>query len=304
MILLSFARVVKFALQDLVRNMSLSLMTIIMLVLMLLSVNTFVLLRALTGQAIQSVNDHIDVSIFFATETPPKQIDEIRSFVVSFPEVVSTTYMSAEDVLAEFKQHYADNAQVIASLDELKENPLGPTLIVQTRSPGDYEKIMTALRIPEYEDVIEAKTFADTQKAINRIHVITTWVEQVSMILIALFAIIAFLIIFNTIRVAIYTQRVEIGIKKLVGATNWFIRGPYFIEGIVFSLISVAITVGVVLLTIRTVDPYLTAVFGQSSILTDYFYQHILLVIGGEFVAVLALTFFSSWLAMSRHLKV
>ena len=63
---------------------------------------------------------------------------------------------------------------------------------------------------------------------------------------IALFGIISFLIIFNTIRVSINTQRTEISIKRLVGASNWFIRGPYLIEAILFSIVSIVFTFGIV----------------------------------------------------------
>ena len=303
MFVLSFLRTIKFAFQDIFRNISLSLMTVLILVLMLLSVNTLLMIRFLTTQATQSVKNQIDVSIFFAHDATDEQITEIQSFIDSFPEVIESQNLSRADVLEEFRAQYADNADITASLDELGDNPLGPTMIVKTREPGDYTKIIEALRVPEYRDVVVAKTFGDTEKAITRINTITSQVERFSLLLTALFAIIAFLIIFNTIRVAIYTQRIEITIKKLVGATNWFIRSPYIIEALFFTLFSVAITLILILFATQFLDPFVEVVFGQPELLTGYFMSNILSLFGSQFLAVLLLTIFSSSLAMRRHLR-
>ena len=177
-------------------------------------------------------------------------------------------------------------------------------MIVRTREPSDYKKITNALAVPEYEDIVVAKTFVDTEKAISRIDNITTQVERFSIVLTALFAVIAFLIIFNTIRVAIYTHRVEITIKKLVGATNWFIKSPYVIESFIFTVISVSATYALLIFTAGFIDPYVEIVFNQQSLLTEYFSSNIMWLFGSQFTAVLLLTIFSSFLAMRKHLKV
>jgi cell division transport system permease protein len=300
----STLRVIKFAFQDIIRNISLSLMTILILVLMLLSINTLVVIRVLTSQATMLVKDQIDVSIFFDQQATDEEVSEVRDYMTQFPEVTDSNFFSREEVLVEFRFEHADNSKVVASLDELGQNPFGPTLVVKTREPSDYIKIIEALRIPEYENIIEAKTFGDTETAIGRIDIITSHVEKFTVALSLLFAVVAFLIIFNTIRVAIYTHRTEISIKKLVGATNWFVRGPYLFEAFVFTLISVAIAWTIVLVVLGFLDPYVAVVFEQSQILTDYYNSHILLLLSSQLGAVLLLTFISSLLAMRKHLRV
>jgi len=123
----------------------------------------------------------------------------VRDYVGSFPEVTETTYFNKEETLGKFREAYKDNPKIVASLDELGSNPLGATLIIKTREPRDYEKIITALGVPEYESIIEAKTFGDTQKAIEKIETITTQVERFTLFLTSLFALISFIIIFNTV---------------------------------------------------------------------------------------------------------
>ncbi|MFA6427427.1 MAG: permease-like cell division protein FtsX [Candidatus Magasanikbacteria bacterium] len=298
-----FLRVIKFSLQDIVRNMSLSFMTLLILVLMLMSMNTLLVVRVLTDKSIEEVQQQIDVSIYFDPDATDEEIVEIKEYVGSFPEVTEQTYLNKEQVMEQFKTTYADNEEILASLDELGENPLGSTLIVKTRDPKDYEKVIKALSVPEYENIIEAKTFGDTQTAISRIHAITTQVERFTYALTALFALIAFVIIFNTIRVAIYTHRTEISIKRLVGATNWFIRGPYFFESFLFTILSVAITYGVVHVSLGFMDSYVGVIFGEEKILTNYFYSHILFLLGVQLLAVFLLTIVSSMLAMRRYLR-
>ncbi len=300
---MSVGRIIKFSLQDIVRNMSLSFMTVLILILMLLSINTLIIVRVLTDRSITSVKDQIDVSIYFDPAATPEKIEEVRGFVASMPEVTEERFLDKEQVLAEFKKTYSENSEIIQSLEELGGNPLGSTLIVKTREPRDYEKIIKALSVPEYENIIEAKTFGDTETAIDRIQTITTQVERFTYALTALFAIIAFVIIFNTIRVAIYTQRAEIGIKRLVGATNWFISGPYLVESLVFSVVSMVVTTVTVWFTLKFLDPYVSVIFESEAILTDYFTSHILFLLGIQFGTVFLLTLFSSMLAMRRYLR-
>ncbi|MBU0597223.1 permease-like cell division protein FtsX [Patescibacteria group bacterium] len=300
----SFFRVIKFAFQDIIRNISLSLMTILILVLMLLSINTLIIIGVLTDQATSVVKEQIDVSIYFDHEATNEQIEEVNNYITQFPEVTSVEFFDTEAVIAQFREQHADNPEILASLDELGENPLGATLVVRTREPLDYQKIIDALRVPEYENIIEAKTFGDTEKAIERIDIITKQVERFTLALSVLFAIIAFLIIFNTIRVAIYTQRTEISIKKLVGATNWFVQGPYLLEAFIFTVVSMIISYGLIFGVFGFLDPYVAVVFQEPEILTNYFNSNIIMLLSTQFGAVLLLTIISSLLAMRKHLRV
>ncbi|MCF6276572.1 MAG: permease-like cell division protein FtsX [Candidatus Magasanikbacteria bacterium] len=298
-----FFRVVKFAFQDILRNFSLSFMTVLILVLMLLSINTLIIIRVLTFEATNTIKNQIDVSVYFDYTSTEEDVSEVLSYLESFPEVVEITLMTRDEVLVDFKEQHKDSPDILASLEELSENPLGPTLVVKARETSDYDKIITALSVPEYEDIIEAKTFADTEQAIERIDTVTSNLEKFIFAFSGLFAVIAFVIIFNTIRVSVYTQRMEITIKKLVGATNWFVRGPYLVEAVLFSFLSTIFALAFVFMTIDVIDPYIKSVFQRSDILTNYFNSNIIMLFVLQFVGVLLLTAFSSFLAMRRSLK-
>lgn len=299
----SFLRVIKFALQDIVRNASLSFMTVLMLTLMLLSINVLLILNVLTNQATSLVKDQVDVSVFFVPTATDEQVQEVKEYVELFNDIKTVEIISKEQVLAEFRASHEQSPDIIASLDELGENPFGATMVIQTQTPGVYQKIIDSLQVPEYTSIIESKTFGDTEVAITRIETITTQVERFSIALSILFGVIAFVIIFNTIRVAIFTHRIEIVIKKLVGATNWFVRGPYLVEAVIFSGISIGLTAAVVWAVLPTLDLYVGSVFEQERILTNYFSSHILMLLCAQVFGTLVLTLFSSLLAMRKHLR-
>ena len=299
----SFFRILKFAFQDLGRNFSLSFMTVFILVLMLLSVNTLWSLDVLTKAAVEAVKKQIDISIYFVPEATDKNVNEIKSYVGMFPEVTNIKLQSKEDVLASFREQHKLQKEALDALDELGKNPFGPTMIVKTKEPKDYKKIIDALNVPEYENLIEAKSFDNHEDAIERLQNITNRIEKIGFGLTILFALISFLIIFNTIRAAINTQRMEINIKRLVGASNWFIRGPYFIESLVFTIFSVAFTMAIVFLGLNWIDPYLAVVLPSGFSLTNYFQSNMLMLFGAQALAVLLLTILSSGLAMRKQLR-
>ncbi len=300
----SLWRVVKFAFQDMGRNLGLSFMTVFILILMLLSVNVLWSVDALTKQAMTLVKNQINVSLYFASDAGDKDVAEIQKYLDSFPEVTGVQVLTKDQVLDSFKSRHRMSAEVLNALNELGTNPFGPTLVVSTREPEDYKKIFQALDVPEYSTLIEAKSFDRQEDKLDKFQTIINRIERVGLSISIMFAIIAFLIIFNTVRVAIQTHRVEISIKRLVGASNWFIRGPYLVESIFFTIVAIGLTIGIVYGALRWLDPYLAVVFPNGYSLTNYYNSHILLLFGVQAMAVLFLTAVSSGLAMRRQLKV
>ncbi len=300
----SIYRVTKYAFQDLGRNFGLSSMTVFILILMLLSVNILWSVDILTQQATSIVKEQINISLYFKAEATDDNLTEIKKYLSILPEITEMTLVNRQEVLESFKIRHQMSKEVLSALEELNENPFGPTLIIKTREPEDYKKVLQAVDVPEYDALIETKSFEGNEEGIEKLQNITNRIERVGFGLAALFAIISFLIIFNTVRVAIYTQRIEISIKRLVGASTWFIRGPYIVEAFVFALLSVAITFGLIYLGLRFLDPYLSIVFSNGFTLTNYYNSHIIWLVGIQFVSVLLLTFVSSGLAMRKQLKV
>ncbi len=302
--MLSFFRILKFAFQDIGRNFSLAFMTVFILVLMLLSVNILWSLEIVTNQATQSVKDQVDISFYFTPKVTDKEIDDVKKYINSFPEVTNLSVINKEQVLNNFKDRHKDQKETMDALAELGENPFGPTVVIKTREPKDYKKIVSALNVPEYKKIIESKSYDQHESAIIKLQNITNRIEMVGLGLTILFVAISFLIIFNTIRVAINSQKTEISIKRLVGANNWFIRGPYLVESVIFTVLSVVVTALILYFGLTWLDSYLSVIFPSGFSLTNYYKSNILLLCSIQTIAVLLLNVLSSGLAMRKQLKV
>lgn len=301
----AFFRVITFALQHFWRNVWLSVITVSILVLALFSVNVLLVVNVFADAATKAIEQKVDVTVFFTPESPEEIVLGARKYLLELNQVRDVEYISKDEALQKFKAVHADDTTLVASLAELEENPLGPELIVRARDVREYPFILKTLDHPDFDKYITKKNFEDHRAAIDSLSGILAKVRMVGFALIALFGGIGVLIVFNTIKVALYTHREEIGIMKLVGASNLFIRAPYWIESIFFSLLAVLVTVGLMYSLSVVIEPFARAFFAGVDIsLVGYFMQHALPIFGAQFLALSVLNILSSSLAINRYLRV
>lgn len=298
-------RVLKFAFQDFWRNIWLSLVTISILMLALLSVNILVFMNAITTEVIVSVQEKIDVSVSFKETVSKAEIDNLKTKLGELSEVKEVVFVSKEQALEDFKEKHKDNPKIQETLQEIGENPLLDSVVIKANSATDYDTVLAFLENPEYSNLIQDKNFSDHRLIINRINSITDKIERFGIAISIIFGIIAVLIVYNAIRVIIYTHKEEIGVMRLVGATNWFIRTPFLIESILYALLAVSLTVAVLYPLLGLVQPYFNNLLADYGFdLVTYFNSHFLLIFGTELIGVIVLTVISSGLAISKYLRV
>ena len=234
----SIYQIIIFAWQSFWRNFWLSVVTITIIILAFISVNFLLVLNILTDNAIRVVKDKVDVSLYFDRETSESQVLETKTFLSALPEIEEIVYISQQQALEEFKQKHQADIDIIQSLNELQQNPLGATLIIKANGIEDYPIIIDVVNNSKYNNLIQDKSFDDNKLFIDRIKQVSDNVNRVGLATSGIFILISLLIVFNTIRVAIYTHREEIAVMKLVGATNWFIRSPFLLEAVFYGIIS------------------------------------------------------------------
>lgn len=301
----SFYRIIKFATQDFWRNIWLSLITISILILALVSINSLVVFRLISSEAINAVKDKVDVSVYFNTDVSVGRVNEVKSELNSREEVKEVTYISPEEALAKFKERHKNDPEILASLKEVEGNPMGSSLVIKAHNLSDYREILNALEVDEFKNLIQDKSFDDHKIVIARINSIAERVEKIALGVIAIFILISIIIVFNTIRVIIYAHQKEIEIKRLVGAANWFIKAPYFLEGFFYSFLSVAATAGIVYITLSATDPYINDFFINSDFsVLSYFKDNFINIFGIQFLAILFLNIVGSSLAVGKYLKI
>ncbi len=178
-------------------------------------------------------------------------------------------------------------------------------MIIQARDIEKYADISAALADAEYADLIYDKDIEDYQAIITRLSNLTDRIYNIAFILTLVFIIIAILVIFNTIRITIYTHREEIGIMRLVGATNWFIRGPFILESVIYAIISTFVTMGLLYPLINLASPQVNNFFeGYDLNLSSYFITHFIEIFALQLIVAVLISVISSMIAVGRHLRV
>lgn len=302
---LSFARVSRLALQQFHRNLWLSIATITLLVLPLLTVNLVIGLGVLGRAAKDAVQNKIDVSVYFKTTVQDTSVQEIQTSLRALPEVKEVAFIQKAEALVRFKERHKNDPVILESLEQVGENPFGATLAIKAHDPEQYQRVLAFLEDPKFAELIEEKNFEDHRAVIGKINALLRSVRSFGLAVAAIFGAIGVLIVINTVRVAVYTHRNEIRVMRLVGAGNWFIRGPFLFEAFFFSLTATVFTAVIVYPGLNFIQPYLNNLFsGVDVSLVSYFNRNFLTIFGGEFLVVFLVTSISSFFAVRRYLKV
>jgi cell division transport system permease protein len=303
-IVTSLGRIISFAWKNIIRNAWIGLATVLVLVLALLSVNVLIGVNALASSAITILEKKIDVSVYFVPETPDAILDQARSYMASLPQTEQVSMLTADEALESFKERHANDPSIIDSLNELDSNPLGATMVIKAVSASYYPFLMEALNNPQFSFAIESKTYDDHTVAIEQVQQIAATVRYFGLILTVIFVIFSALIVYNAIRVAIYTQREEIGIMRLVGASNAFVRLPLILDAIFFAMLALLISAVLIAVLISVGEPYLIAFYdGADPGLKTFFSSNLLILLAGQGLAISLVVAMASWAAVGKYLK-
>ncbi len=302
---ISLHRIFRFAFQNVWRNAWLSFVTITILVLTLLLVNFFVALNALLDHSLATVEEKVNVTVHFQQTAQEADIQQMITALSALPEVASTEVRTKEEALEKFRTTFAEDPHVQESLQELERNPLPSSVVVKARDIAGYDTILATINDPRFAGSIERQTFVDRTTFIKSLQNIKNNARTIGTGVPLFFALIAVLIVINTIRMTIYSRRREVGIMKLVGATNRFIRAPLFLEGILYSVVAVLLTIFIMFPLASSLQPYLNSLFvGAPFDLLAFFGDNFVIIFGSELFALVLLNTLSSFIAIGRYLKV
>lgn len=301
---LSVLRIIKFSLQDIFRNIWLSLVTIIILILALFTVNMLFVVKIVGQTAVDAVKEKIDINLFLKSGTSEEEALILKSRIEGLSEVRGVAYISEEEALIDFKEQHKDNPQIIEALEELGKNPLAPSLIITPVSVDVFDDLVNQLNLIG-NDSIESKNFANYKLMIEKINLITDKVSEAGVVLSLIFVFVTLLVIYNSVRVAIYTHRKEITIMRLVGASNWFIQMPYLISSLIYTAIGIIIIMLVFYPFLSLLQPYLETFFvGYNVNLMSYYYENLMFIFGVQFLCAAIINLLASFFAVLKYSKV
>lgn len=309
---ISFFRVIKAGFVNFWRNIWLSAAATMVMVITLIIFSVLILLFGITKYSVASIKDRVDISVYFKTGVAESLINDFKLELQRNPKVSQVTYTSAANALENFKSKHAGDSLILDSLAELTDNPLPATLQVKAANLDDYSEIAATLQNGSYKDSIGKVNFEDNRLLIERLGKVLKFIVTGGAALAVIFAAIAILVIFNTITLTIYNRREEVEIMRLVGATNWYIRGPFLIESMLYSVMASAITTGLLALLFAKIAPAITVLVNGSissqggglSALAPATIFNLPLLSLALLVVALVLSFVSSTLAIRKYLRV
>ncbi len=304
MFFLSFFRAIKFGFQDVTRNIWLSVVTVIILILALFSINMLLVVKVIGEAAIGAVKSKIDVSLYIKPDVEESEILALKAELSNLDSVKEVRYISREEALEIFKEYNTSNPEILSALRELDNNPLTATLLLTPKSPDNIEILTHELNKIE-SDIVDYQGYSTYESMLKKIDAVTDRVTQAGLILAGIFIFITLMVIFNSVRVAIYTHSAEISIMRLVGASNAFIHMPYIFSSLVYSLVSTMAIIFFFYPFLSLLQPYLETFFVDYNInIIDYFNSHFLFIFGAEFLGIALVNVAASYFAARKYAQI
>ncbi len=303
----SIKRIIRAGFVGFWRNAYVSLAAIFVMTITLSVVCGVMLTKELLVVSLNQIKEKVDINVYLVTTADEESIFKLKGSLESLPDVAEVTYTSRDEAFAMFRDRHKNDELTIQALDELGENPLGASLAIRANETSQYESIAAFLgdqRDHESPDapLIDRINFNQNKIAIDKLTNIISAAERSSYIAMIVLIVSSVLIAFNTIRLAIYTTREEIGIMRLVGASNMYIRGPFILQGIMYGLVSGVLALLVMYPVVLYLGPATESFFSFN--IFNYFVQNFTYLFGVLVGSGIGIGIISSILAIARYLRV
>lgn len=303
---ITFVRMCRYGINNFTRNAWLTIAATAVMTVTLLVIFSTVAARNVLIDTAADLRDQVNMSIYLKTETTDEQANEVISELRQLPSVVSVDYTSPAEGREQFVN---DNKEDADTLDAIKEatNRFPGVVNIKVLDINDTSELETFVQENETAQTLLSPdhdpSFASGKReTIRSIGQAVGFAEKVGAVLSGVFIAMSMLIIFNTIRMAIFNRREEIQMMKLIGAEKSFIRGPFIVEAIVYGFIAAIIATGLgygLLVLIKpTVENF---VLVQPTI--DIFTYYVAFVLLAMIVIGAIIGIISSLLATRRYLR-
>lgn len=300
-------RVIKSGWINFRRNGLVSYAAILVTTITLSVVTALFLFQAVLNTAIVSLQDKVDIAVYFTIDAEEEQILMLKQTLEKLPEVARVDYSSADEEVLQFRDRHANDYLTLQALDELGDNPFGGALRIKAKDSTQYESIAKVLEgdnqvARDNSQIIERINYSQNRLVIDRLNDLIHAARRIGVAVMIVLSIISIVIMYTTIRLTIYIAREEIGIMRLVGASGAYVRAPFVVEGILYGffawLLSMLLFVPITYLLGR----HAQTIIGMD--LYSYYISHFFTIGGMVLLVGIILGVVSSLLAVRRYLNV
>lgn len=294
--------------KNFVRSGSVSFATVLIMTVTMLIIGLLIFLSAILGATLTAIKDKVDVNVYFVTTASETDIFALEQKLEALPEVADVAYTSREDALTQFRERHASDQLTLQALEELGENPLGASLAIKATDPEQYESIVNFLAeeptlSSDGASIVDRINYYQNKVVIDRLSGAIRATERAGLVIALLFALASVVIVFATVRLAIYTARDEIGVMRLVGASNMYIRGPFIVACVIAGLVAAVAALLLFYPASWYAGETLTVWLGGFNLFA-YYLAHFPMIAMTLLGTGVVLGGVSSWFAVRRYLKI
>jgi len=283
------------AFQSILRNSWLSAASVGVVAVSLLILGSSLLLVLNANNIAANLESSVEISVFLKDGATPEQIRSLEIRLRSMPEVSQVNFVSKQQALEEMKKNFGDKQDILAGLED--KNPLPDAFRIKTFTVE--QVVPLARQIAAYEQVDQVRY---GQGVVEKLLALSRWIRTAGLVAMVLLGLAAVFLIATTIRLSVFSRRKEIGIMKILGATNWFVRLPFLLEGMILGLAGSFLAVGAVYGAYFSLAGNIQLSLPFMQLVTDR--RLIMPVMEGLLVLGLVIGAAGSMISMHRFLKV
>lgn len=306
---ITISRICRYGLANFARNTWLTTAaTAVMAVTLTILLGTFTL-HLVFNDTLAEIRQKIDISIYLADDITQEQREELQAAIHDITGVTTIDYVSKAQARQEYiNQNSGDQAQLEALSVLGDKNPFPASLRVHVSNTDHLNEIADLVAQDKWQPYQfpgkKASISGSRKDAIENIARAAQFSEIAGLAVSGLFLVLSVMVIFNTIRMAIFNRRDEIEIMKLIGAEKSFIRGPFIVEACLYGVFAAVVAIALMYVALLTAGPSIVNVGIAIEPTIGFFSHYPLLVFVCELLAGILIGIVSSFLAIRRYLKV
>lgn len=305
---LTFVRMLRYGVNNFSRNAWLTIAATAVMTLTLFVILTTLVARNVLYDSVSEIRNKVDMSVYIEHDTSSEDVDTLREALRKVEGVTRVTYVSPDDAREAYAESQRDNSRALDALT-LSDAQFPGAFRVNVVDINDTTALATFTEenklFQEVRDEDQPPSFAgDKRDAIKTIGRWASFAERVGLLVSVVLVTISSLIVFNTIRMAIFNRKEEIEMMKLIGADKGFIRGPFVVEAVVYGFIAAVISTALSVVSVHFARPTLES----YGIIVDPTYSFMVMYIGVVLLATVGvgaiIGIISSLLATRKYLKI
>jgi len=284
------------ALKSLKRNKTITLASIVTVSATLFIFGVFLLVAQTINMGVESVESKVEIKAYLTDGITTTEQSNVETIINAVEGVKEVYYETKEEAFENFKERLGEDNSILTGFSE-DRNPLPNSFVISLEEPEAAMRVEDALTgVRGVEDV------GNERETVEKIIGLARLIRSMGVVIFIILVLVSLFLISNTIKLTVYSRRREIGIMKFVGATDWFIRWPFIIEGMIMGLVGGIIAFGVVYSAYRVIYADVTQSMFYAELVTP---QYVLQNFSWQFgVTGLVIGALGSFIALKRFLDV